>query len=248
MACYLAELYRSPEQQRKRAEVTSTACQRRVSLLAFLSLAAIVKQQSNLDFVQPRLVTRQADMRQSLLAMRYRTSIAEPPAPPALEEKRERKPRFAQCMVSYTDKKLGKKGAESWVFHIEAAEENDKIAEKKPSFPRLLKKNAYIWGRNTMVNCAPLEEVPDIGGPCIECVRLFAGGLYGGGMVVPAFDSKHPSKKSWTAKECLSLRESDQPPNDAADSYAESADSVASGHEPKMSPFCRSGIFSDLFN
>lgn len=247
MACTNAAVYMPSEMQKSSSEVASTIIRRRLFLVACLSLVAVLKQQSDLDFVPTRLATRPSQ-RQSLTTLRYRTSIAEPPAPPALEEKRDKEPRFAQCMVSYKDSKLGKVGAESWVFHIADAEENEKIAEKKPSFPRLLKANAYIWGRNTMVNCAPLEEVPDIGGPCIECIRLFAGGLYGGGVVVPAFDSKHPSKSSWTAKECLSLRESGQPPNDdTAVAFAESADAVT-GQEAKMSPFCRSGIFSDLFN
>lgn len=185
-----------------------------------------------------------------MIARQAMTGIMEPPAPPRTRDRGgDREPRFAQCMVQYTNGE-GRQSGESWLFHIEAAVENAAIAEKKPSFPRLLKKNAYIWGRDTTVKCSAEETVPELGAPCIECVRLFVGGLYGSGVIVPAFDKKNPSRgrSSWTAEECLALRDKEQPPNNVADSYAETSGGGAPGHEPRMSPFCRTGIYSSLFS
>lgn len=175
------------------------------------------------------------------------TSIADPPAPPETEEDSGRRARFAQCFVQYSDLNGRPKG-ESWVFHMEAAEENSALAEKKPSFPRLLKKNAYIWGRNTTVKCSPYESVPDLGGPCVECVRLFVGGLYGGGVIVPAFDPKNPKQSSWTAEQCMDLKKHQPPSDDVAADYAETAGGGAPGHEPRMSPFCRSALWGGLWD
>lgn len=33
--------------------------------------------------------------------------------------------------------------------------------------------------------CVPLDSLSGVGGNCLECVRLFVGGTYGGGVIVP---------------------------------------------------------------
>lgn len=88
----------------------------------------------------------------------------------------------------------------------------DAAFEDTRSFPRLLKKSSYIWGRDTNVRCVPLDSLSGVGGNCLECVRLFVGGTYGGGVIVPAVDYQQPNKTSWQPSECLQLRVFGQPP------------------------------------
>eukprot|EP00401_Gymnodinium_catenatum_P030302 CAMPEP_0117554316 /NCGR_PEP_ID=MMETSP0784-20121206/50692_1 /TAXON_ID=39447 /ORGANISM="" /LENGTH=244 /DNA_ID=CAMNT_0005351479 /DNA_START=170 /DNA_END=904 /DNA_ORIENTATION=- len=167
------------------------------------------------------------------------TLVAEPPAPPITGIGKERKPKFAQCIVEYNDKS-GKARGEGWLFHIEAATEDEARAEVKPSFPRLLKRSAHIWVRDTAVTCTPLETLPVLGAPCAECVRFFTGGIYGTGLTVPAVDYSNPKKTAWDAAECLALREV-QPPTDGVPS--EGGGGSMAGHETRMSPFCRTNTF-----
>ncbi|CAJ1462389.1 unnamed protein product [Effrenium voratum] len=140
---------------------------------------------------------------------RAATSIAQPP-PPTDTAVDHRKSPFAQCLVEY--RRLdGSIHGESWLFHMDAAFEDSQRAEKKPSFPRLLQKSSHIWGRSTSVRCVPLNSLSHLG-PCAECVRLFVGGTYGGGVIVPAIDYSQPSKRDWHPAECLELRVFGQPP------------------------------------
>lgn len=37
----------------------------------------------------------------------------------------------------------------------------------------------------TLCRCIPLDSLSSVGGSCLECVRLFVGGTYGGGVIVP---------------------------------------------------------------
>ncbi|CAK9038274.1 unnamed protein product [Durusdinium trenchii] len=129
---------------------------------------------------------------------------------------------------------------------MDAAFEDTQRAEKKPSFPRLLKKSSYIWGRNTNVRCVPLDSLVSVGGSCLECVRLFVGGIYGGGVIVPAVDYGEPNKTDWQPSECLQLRVFGQPPVGDDIKYAETGGGTAAGHEQRMSTFCRVASFPHL--
>lgn len=57
-----------------------------------------------------------------------------------------------------------------------------------------------------------MDSLSGVGGNCLECVRLFVGGTYGGGVIVPAVDYQQPNKTSWQPSECLQLRVFGQPP------------------------------------
>lgn len=188
------------------------------------------------------LCERTGSSRQELSVRRAGAAIAEPPAPPDIDVGRKGEPLFAQCLVEYTGRDGSAKG-ETWLFHMDAAFEDEARAEKKPSFPRLLKKSSHIWGRSTAVRCSPLETVEEVVGPCAECIRLFVGGTYGGGVIVPAFDYKDPTKTVWEPKECLGLRALQQPPVGDDISYTESGGGGMPGHEQRMSTFCRTATF-----
>lgn len=166
------------------------------------------------------------------------TVVEQPPAPPIADVEGGRKPKYAQCIVEYKDNSKAK--GEGWLFHMEAATEDEARAEVKPSFPRLLKRSAHIWARNTTITCTSYEMLPELGGPCAECVRFFTGGIYGSGVIVPAIDYKNPRKTAFGADECLALLEH-QPPKDGVPS--EAGGGSMSGHDTLMSPFCRTNIF-----
>eukprot|EP00930_Biecheleria_cincta_P069086 TRINITY_DN56871_c0_g1_i1.p1 TRINITY_DN56871_c0_g1~~TRINITY_DN56871_c0_g1_i1.p1 ORF type:complete len:281 (-),score=20.13 TRINITY_DN56871_c0_g1_i1:228-1070(-) len=174
---------------------------------------------------------------------KLKTSVAalvleKPPAPPITDVESGRKPKYAQCIVEYKDNSKAK--GEGWLFHMEAATEDESRAEVKPSFLRLLRRSAHIWARNTTITCTSHEMLPQLGGPCAECVRFFTGGIYGGGVIVPAIDYKNPGKAAFGAEECLALIEQ-QPPKDGVPS--ETGGGSMSGHDTRMSPFCRTNTF-----
>lgn len=165
----------------------------------------------------------------------------EPPAPPEVGTASRRESPFAQCLVEYSGQDGSSKG-ETWLFHMDAASEDEARAEKKPSFPRLLKKSSHIWARTTSVTCSPLDSLDGIS-TCVECVRLFVGGTYGGGVIVPAIDYKQPTKTTWAPKECLGLRALQQPPVGDDIAYTETGGGGMLGHEQRMSTFCRTATF-----
>eukprot|EP00438_Fugacium_kawagutii_P029534 Skav228089 [mRNA] locus=scaffold913:465208:469689:- [translate_table: standard] len=163
-----------------------------------------------------------------------------------------RKSPFAQCLVDH-GRPDGSLHGESWLFHMDAAFEDTQrhsavvTAEKKPSFPRLLKKSSYIWGRDTAVRpCVPLDSLSSVGGTCLECVRLFVGGTYGGALKVPAVDYQQPNKTNWQPSECLQLRVFGQPPVGDDITFSETGGGSAPGHEQRMSTFCRVASFPHL--
>lgn len=178
------------------------------------------------------------------MTSRSATLIAKPPTPTDTEVDYRKSP-FAQCLVEF-NKPDGSLHGESWLFHMDAAFEDTRRAEKKPSFPRLLKKSSYIWGRDTNVRCVPLDSLSGVGGNCLECVRLFVGGTYGGGVIVPAVDYQQPNKTSWQPSECLQLRVFGQPPVGDDITFSETGGGSAPGHEQRMSTFCRVASFPHL--
>ncbi|CAE7520885.1 unnamed protein product [Symbiodinium sp. CCMP2592] len=172
------------------------------------------------------------------------TSVAQPPTTTETEVDHRKSP-FAQCLVEYK-KPDGSLNGESYVFHMDAAFEDSKRAEKKPSFSRLLQKSSHIWGRATTVRCLPLNSLSGIGGPCMECVRLFVGGTYGGGVIVPAMDYSQINKTQWQPDECLRLRVFGQPPVGDDIAYTETGGGSMPGHEQRMTTFCRVASFPGL--